>query len=206
METTGFTEKESLETITRIITETRKNISPSTGKVFLWYGYTSVACSIIVSLTVWLTGNHAWHMLWFLMFVPMAVSTAVQMRRPDPVTTYFDRMIGDTWKIIAVMMVLQTLVIGFAGLKSGEYSFFLMMPLALLFVSIGTLITGLVIGEKTITVSAIAGFIIPLLMLLDTVSGNGPDILWNIMAGLSFILTLVVPGHIIYFRTSHERA
>ncbi len=206
METTGFTEKESFETISRIINETRKNISPPTGKVFLWYGYTSAACSILVFLTVWLTGSHAWHMLWFLMFVPIAVSAAFQIRRPEPVTTYFDRMISDTWKIIAVLMVLQALVIGAAGIRTGEYSFFLMMPLALLFVSIGTLITGLVINEKAITASAIAGFIIPLLLLLDTVSGNGPDILWNIMAGLSFILTLVVPGHIINCRTSHERA
>ena len=73
--------------------------------------------------------------------------------------------------IIAVLMVLQALVIGAAGIRTGEYSFFLMMPLALLFVSIGTLITGLVINEKAITASAIAGFIIPLLLLLDTVSG-----------------------------------
>lgn len=206
MKTTDFTEKESLETISRMINETRKNISPSTGKVFLWYGYSAVACSILVFLTVWLTGSRAWHMLWFLMFVPIAVSTAVQIRKPDPITTYFDRMTGDTWKIIAILMVIQTLVIGFAGLKTGEYCFFLMMPLSMLFVSIGTLITGLLINERAITVSAVAGFIVPLLLLVDIASGNGPDLLWNIMAGLSFILTLVVPGHIINFRTSHERA
>ena len=197
MEEKNFTEKESLELISSMISKTRQRLEVGSGNVFLYYGYSALAISVATFLVSYLTGSHIWNVLWFLMFVPMAVIMGKSQKNKPEVTTYTDRMLENTWKIVGLLMILSVAVIAVNGFFTKVFCFSPMLPLSLMIVSIGSMLTGLTVNENNITAISIAGFIIPVKLLIDMRLGHYYVPVWDLMAGLSFVLTLVIPGHIL---------
>lgn len=58
-------EKESLELITRMIQNSKKNLELGSGNIFLLWGYLSLLTAVVVWLLVWQTGSMKWNWLWF---------------------------------------------------------------------------------------------------------------------------------------------
>lgn len=197
MEQKNFTEKDSLELISSMISKTRDSLEVGSGNVFLYYGYCSLLLSVITFLTSHLTGSNIWNALWFLMFLPMIIIKLKEQKSPQKMTTYTDRMLDNTWKIVALLMILSVIVIVVNGYASGLFYFPAMLPLALLTVSMGTMITGLTVKENNVTAISIVGFIISVKLLIDMAAGGRFSPAWNLMAGLSFVFTLIIPGHIL---------
>ena len=56
-------EKESLELITRMIQNSKKNMELGSGNIFLLWGYLSVVTAAVVLLLVWQTGIMKWNWL-----------------------------------------------------------------------------------------------------------------------------------------------
>ena len=79
----------------------------------------------------------------------------------------------------------------------GKCDFMLMLPLCLLYTSIGTAITGLVIREKCLLYTPLVGFVLAIYMLMSYTINNSAAILWNLYFGLSFVIMMIIPGHVL---------
>lgn len=172
MEERKFTEKESLELISQMISASRQRLQKGSGNPFLCYGYTSLAISVATFLISRFSGNYVWNLLWILMFIPAIVLWIKDRGEKPETTSYIDRM--------------------------------LMLPLALIFVCTGTLITGLTIGEGSIVGMTTIAFVMPVLLLSAMVAGDQYLPVWNLAGGFSFLFSLVIPGHIINRRSSRS--
>ena len=200
MEERKFIEKESLELISQMISASRQRLQKGSGNPFLYYGYTSIAISAATFLITRFSGNYVWNMLWILMFVPATVMWIKDRGEKPETTSYIDRMLTNTWKV--VLMLLSLVVIVCSGLGAGVINMMLMLPLALIFVCTGTLITGLTIGEGGIVGMTVIAFAIPVLLLSAMVAGDRYLPVWNLAGGFSFLFSLVIPGHIINRKSS----
>lgn len=66
MEDRKLNEKESLELITQMIRNSKKNLRVGSGNMLLLWGYLCAVTAIIVYIFVLVTENQAWNWLWFL--------------------------------------------------------------------------------------------------------------------------------------------
>ena len=200
MEAKNFTSKESLELIAQMISETKKGIAAGSGNPFLCYGYTALAISVATFLIPQFGGSWKWNLLWLMMFLPAVILWAKDRKGKPEVVSYIDKMISNTWTVVLELMILSLVVIVFSGLASGVINLQLMLPLALIFVCTGTLITSLTINEGSITGMTCISFAMPVLLLLSMVSGDEYLPIWNLAGGLSFLFSLVIPGHILNYK------
>ena len=195
MKQNNLTEKESLELITRMIQQTKQTMQIGSGNLFLYYGYTAVVIAALVYLLCSSTTQMLWHSLWFLMFVPLGKIT--QRKQHPTVVTYIDKAISNVWIVISALFVVTALTILVIGWFTQVYPFVLMLPLALLYVGIGTACTGVITNDKSMTYFPVVSFVISIYMLVSLFTTGKPSLEWNLLAGLSFIITLVIPGHIL---------
>ena len=201
MKENNFTEKESLELISRMIQQTKQNLQVGSGNMLLYYGYTSVVISIAVYLLCHFTSQMYWHNLWFLMFIPMIYERIIQNKRKPSVVTYMDRSIANLWKVINALLVVTVLTILIMGIFMKVFILIPMLPLALLYVGIGIACMGVIMNEKSMTYFPLISFVISIYMLISLLMNGSFSLEWNLLGGLSFLLMLVVPGHILNYKS-----
>ena len=185
MEEKKFTEKESLELISHMIQATRKNLVKDQGNYFIIYTL------LRMIPTPW------WWAGWFLMFLPVIILLLKGKRNSPTVVTYTDSMVNKVWQVVGTLFSLTVLVMLALSLLVGKCDFMLMLPLCLLYASIGTAITGLVIREKCLSYTPFAGFVFAIYMLMNYTINNSIDIRWNLYFGLSFVIMMIIPGHVL---------
>ena len=190
MEEKKFTEKESLELISHMIQATRKNLVKDQGNYFIIYGYTAAILSVIIYTLLRMIPTPWWWAGWFLMFLPVIILLLKGKRNSPTVVTYTDSMVNKVWQVVGTLFSLTVLVML-------ALSFMLMLPLCLLYASIGTAITGLVIREKCLSYTPFAGFVFAIYMLMNYTINNSIDIRWNLYFGLSFVIMMIIPGHVL---------
>lgn len=192
MEEKLINEKESLDIITRMISNTQRNMEKNNGVPFLIWGY----ITILVSLSVWYllskTGNQSWNFLWFaipLLGFPIMMLSFKKERKP--VKTYIDKMISNIWIVLGIAAFVPSV----AGMFMSGFP--ILFVIALL-ISIGTTQTGLVIKFKPLIVSGFLGIILSFfcLILKDSVSSL------LVFAALFFVVQ-VIPGHILNYKGRH---
>lgn len=197
MEEKKFTEKESLELISHMIQATRKNLVKDQGNYFIIYGYTAAILSVIIYTLLRMIPTPWWWAGWFLMFLPVIILLLKGKRNSPTVVTYTDSMVNKVWQVVGTLFSLTVLVMLALSLLVGKCDFMLMLPLCLLYASIGTAITGLVIREKCLSYTPFAGFVFAIYMLMNYTINNSIDIRWNLYFGLSFIIMMIIPGHVL---------
>ena len=204
MKENRFSEKESLELITKMIQQTKQNLQVGSGNILLHYGYTAILISLVVYLLCRFTGEMYWHNLWFLMFVPMVIEKISSKRRPEPVVTYIDKAVTNVWGVINALFVVSVLTILLIGFLTKVIPFILMMPLALLYVGIGTACTGVLTNDKSITYFPLVSFVISIYMLVTLFTTRMFTIEWNLLGGLAFLTMLVIPGHLLNYKSQKQ--
>ena len=197
MEEKKFTEKESLELISHMIQATRKNLVKDQGNYFIIYGYTAAILSVIIYTLLRMIPTPWWWAGWFLMFLPVIILLLKGKRNSPTVVTYTDSMVNKVWQVVGTLFSLTVLVMLALSLLVGKCDFMLMLPLCLLYASIGTAITGLVIREKCLSYTPFAGFVFAIYMLMSYTINNSAAILWNLYFGLSFVIMMIIPGHVL---------
>ncbi|AZS31638.1 hypothetical protein [Butyricimonas faecalis] len=197
MEEKKFTEKESLELISHMIQATRKNLVKDQGNYFIIYGYTAAILSVIIYTLLRMIPTPWWWAGWFLMFLPVIILLLKGKRNSPTVVTYTDSMVNKVWQVVGTLFSLTVLVMLALSLLVGKCDFMLMLPLCLLYASIGTAITGLVIREKCLSYTPFAGFVFAIYMLMNYTINNSIDIRWNLYFGLSFVIMMIIPGHVL---------
>lgn len=195
MEEKKLNEKESLELITQMIRQSRKNIGTGSGNRFLLYGYLAVVLAVVVFALVSITGSSVWAAAWFLMFAPFIYTTVHDRKHRPTVITYTDRMIDETWKVIGTLFVITVLTMMILGYALGSVNFGLMMPLALIYCGIGTSITGLVIKDSVLAYLPLFGLVFAIYMLMTLPALQHVPATWHLYFGISFLIMMVIPGH-----------
>ena len=197
MEEKKFTEKESLELISQMIQATRKNLVKGQGNYFIIYGYTAAILSVIIYTLLRMIPTPWWWTGWFLMFLPVIILAFKGKENTPAVVTYTDSMVNKVWQVMGASFSLTVLVMLALSLLVGKCDFTLMLPLCLLYASIGTAITGLAIQEKCLLYTPLAGFLLAIYMLMSYTINNSADIRWNLYFGLSFVVMMIIPGYML---------
>lgn len=197
MEDIKLNEKESLELITTMIQQTKLNLSSGRGNAFLYYGYSAVVISVVVFIAVWLTQDPRWSALWFLMFVPAVVKAIKDRGNKPKVVTYMDKAINDTWTVTGTLFTLTVVTIIAVSPVTGVCNFMVMMPLSLLYAGIGTSITGVIMRVRTLIYAPLPAFVIAIYMLMSLTVGHNGTVVWHLWFGLSFLVMMVIPGHLL---------
>ena len=196
MKNQNFSEKESLELISQMIWQSKKNMEVGSGNVLLYYGYPAGALSILVYFLVHLTHHPAWAALWFLMFVPFFFLKWMEKRSKPQVVTHIDKAIGSVWFIVGWMFLLSVVAILAAGYVIGSCNLSLMLPLSLLYAGIGISLTGVMLDFRLMVKTPILAFLGAIYMLVSLVAGSPSADWWNLLFGASFVAMMVIPGHV----------
>jgi hypothetical protein len=198
MEEKNINEKESLELISQMIQSTKEYIEVGKGNHFLYWGYYTTALAVIVYLVYEITGWKNSGYLWLLMFVFWIFMTIFNRRKHHAVMTYTNKVVNHVWYVIGSMFIVTFAVILVLGLIYNHYtSLNLMMPLSAIYVGIGVSITGIIVQNRWVANLPFVGIGIGLYMLTALYLNIPPTISWNLLFGLSFIIMMAIPGHIL---------
>ncbi|MFV0471689.1 MAG: hypothetical protein ACK5L7_06605 [Paludibacteraceae bacterium] len=189
MEERKLNEKESLELISQMIQNTQQKLIKHSGIPFLTWGYVSAVVSLIVWILLKNTQNYLWNYLWFLIpAVGYAAMYLMSKNREKGVKTYIDKVIAYIWIGFAVT--------GFTVSASAIFLWsFPILFIILLLMGTGTAITGMVIQFKPITVSGFLGVALSFGTLL--IPGYNSILIF----ALIFLIMMVIPGHILNYKS-----
>lgn len=191
MEDKKLNEQESLELITRMIQNSKRNLEVGSGNIFLLWGYLGAVVPLVIFVLVLLTKNHAWNWLWFLIpLVGWPMQYIMQKKEGKPVITYTDKALMAVWRTIGTMGML-----GVFWLCLNVDNMGLMMPGVILVMALGVAVTGCLIESKFMVNSAYFSFGLALAASVIWIVGEARWNLYYILFSVCFVTMLVVPGH-----------
>lgn len=197
MEDKKITEKESLELISQMIQNSKKRMEIGSGNHFLFWGYFTAILSATLFSLVTLTGDPRWSIGWFMMFAAW-IFIAWKKRKEHPVVvTYTDRIINNVWQLVGITFALTIVTITAFGILQGKASFILMLPLGLLYCGLGVSVTGIIIREPWLIYTPLLAFVCAIYMFMIFVLNESATNNWYLYFGLSFVIMMIIPGHIL---------
>ena len=186
---------ENIALVGRMIDNTRSRMVRNAGRPFLIWGYATVVTTLAVWAAYALFPGRNWYYLWLLLPVFGTALSLLTMPKADDgrVYTFIDRVIGQVW-----------LVMGLTAWFVSLLSVFGDMPVPILFVillmmGMGTAITGLVIRFVPAAVGGAAAIVLAPVSLAAT--GYWVPALF--IAG--FVAMMIVPGHILNYKSNHPK-
>lgn len=214
MEERKLDAQESIELITRMIRNTRQRLERHSGRPFLIWGYTTVAISLL-NYALNLTGaDPLWSLTWFLIPVlgMLLMRLFPEKKSTDP-HTEIDRIVNALWLVCSLALIPIFIICIFHG-WSYRTSLFMLIALVM---SIGAASTGLIVRSKIYTVAGFLGMGLSVLFALydyTLIYWRQPDgaprnaMLLNneiLIFAAVFVIIMVIPGHIINYRTRHGK-
>ena len=186
MDKKQMTEKESLELISQMIQNSKRNVKTNAGGPTLIWGYASVITSILIYFGYIYIGTYQVNFGWFLIPLIGGVGMFILNKREQPVLvkTYLDRVISYIWMIFGIL----------GGLIS--ISTFIFHDIPVLFsiaslMSAGIALTGFVTNFNPYKIGGIAGMVLSLLCLVF-ISYAFSILIFAVI----FIVSMIIPGHI----------
>lgn len=185
-------EKESLELITRMIQNSKKNLEVGSGNIFLLWGYLSVVTAAVVMLLVWQTGIMKWNWLWFAIpLLGWPLQAYLQKRTERRVLTYTDKVISAVWSTLGMAMGVGAV---FYCTDAGRAM--LILPLMVLCAGIGVAITGNIIRDRWMRFCGIFSFFIGLFSIKGMESFNLEGWYYDCATFIvCIVLMFIIPGH-----------
>lgn len=191
MEEKKLNEKESLELIAQMISSTKQRFEGGSSKPFLIFGYTTVIIALLVYLLISKTANYQFHWLWFLIpivgYFGMYLSRKKNQRRTK---NQIDFIIRTVWFVNGIACFIIALGAFYVRIP--------ILSMIVLLMGICTAITGLIIKSKLISISGFIGMFSSTLLFL--INGNEKILVF----GLVFLVTMIIPGHILNFKTNKK--
>lgn len=212
MEEKKLDAQESIELITRMIRNTRRRLERHSGRPYLIWGYTTVIISLLNYAFNLAGADPMWSLTWFLIpilgFVLMRLFPEKKSTEPR---TEIDRIVSALWLVCTLSLIPVFTLCLFHGL-SYRPSLFALITLVM---SIGSAATGLIVRSKIYTVAGLLGMVgTAAIALWDYYLKQLPDpglidsrMLNNeiLIFAAIFVVMMVIPGHIINYRTRHEK-
>lgn len=144
--------KESLDIISKMMNDTRRNVMLASRIPLLVWGWTSFAVSMLVYFGLRFSGNENWNYAWFMILVvgwPLVKSLKPKRLA---VSTAISQSLVVIWKMLAVVIVVFSV--------TSFLTMFNVLAVILLILAMGAFITGELIRYPYLKYSSIAGFIL----------------------------------------------
>lgn len=194
MEDRQLEARESFDLINRMIANTRSRMERNAGRPFLIWGYLTVLFTLLVWFMVVHFQDPRWNCLW--VGLPVAGGLGMFLTRPrdteGKIYTFVDRVISHVWMVVG-LAAFFTMTLSMLAVARPP-----MLFLILLMMGMGTTITGLVIRFTPVMIGGFISIVMAPLML--AVTGTATSALLFI-AG--FVVMMIVPGHILNWRSNH---
>lgn len=211
MEEKKLDAQESIELITRMIRNTRRRLERHSGRPYLIWGYTTVVISLLNYTLNVVGAAPEWSFTWFLIpvlgFVLMRLFPEKKSTEPR---TEIDRIVNSLWLVCTLSLIPVFILCLFHG-WSYRPSLFALITLVM---SIGSTATGLIVRSRIYTTAGLLGMVgTAAIALWDYYLNQLPDpqridscMLNNeiLIFAVVFLVMMVIPGHIINYRTRHE--
>ena len=108
-----------------------------------------------------------------------------------------DKAVDNTWTVVGSLFALSVVAILLTGVWIGVINFCLMLPLSLLYAGIGISITGVITKSQWLIYSPLPAFVLAIYMLAALVTEGKIAVTWHLWFGFSFLIMMVIPGHIL---------
>ena len=204
MEEKKIDEKESLAIIAEMIDRTKNRLRIGDGNMLLLWGYTSLAVTALTLSVFIITGHPASNWLWFLIWIIGGSASARICRRRDcdsTVRTYIDNITSGLWSLVGGCAILITAICLIMMLAGGKDCWVAMLVFGLLIVGIAVAIQGFIIKEKSLVAGGSVGILCGSLVMCFAIGGISISIWWAFpLIAVSFLLMLIVPGHILNYK------
>lgn len=212
MEEKKLDAQESIELITRMIRNTRRRLERHSGRPYLVWGYTTVVISLLNYVLKVAGADPAWSLTWFL--IPVLGFVLMRLfpeRKSTEPRTEIDRIVNSLWLVCTLSLIPIFILCLFHG-WSYRPSLFALITLVM---SIGSTATGLIVRSRIYTTAGILGMVgtaaialwdyylkqLPDPQLIDSRMLNNEILIFAVV----FLVMMVIPGHIINYRTRHEK-
>lgn len=198
MEEKKLNEKESLELITRMIQNTRRNLDTGSGNIFLVWGYVGALVTLAVLAGVYFTKNPGW--MWGFWGVPIIgyLLTYLLMRKRQKATkSYIDKVLMQVWMILGLVCMMIVLM------ATDTERFEIILPLCAVVMSLGSIITGCIIRYTMFLVFPVLGLVWGMKSLFDALTQGTSyvSLLWFVAI---VVFAMIIPGHILNYRARKE--
>ena len=203
MEEKKLNEQESLELITRMINQTKKETAVGSGNVFLVWGYLCTFLSLAVVAMTLLTRNGGWG--WLYIAIPLVgftiagvLSGRMNKKYKNP-GTYQAKSIGAVWACLSGVFAAYA---AFCILHWSQPDAWTgMFLLGLLLPGIGTYCTGVILKEWSLQLCGFIGAFTGVQFLFEICTkGMAITIKWPVVMAIAMIIALVIPGHILNYK------
>lgn len=198
MEEKKLNEKESLELITRMIQNTRRNLDTGSGNIFLVWGYVGALVTLAVLAGVYFTKNPG--LMWGFWGVPIIgyLLTYLLMRKRQKATkSYIDKVLMQVWMILGLVCMMIVLM------ATDTERFEIILPLCAVVMSLGSIITGCIIRYTMFLVFPVLGLVWGMKSLFDALTQGTSyvSLLWFVAI---VVFAMIIPGHILNYRARKE--
>lgn len=198
MEEKKLNEKESLELITRMIQNTRRNLDTGSGNLFLVWGYVGSLLTLVVLAGVYFTKNPGW--MWGFWGIPVIgyLLTYLLMRKRQKATkSYIDKVLMQVWMILGLVCMMIVLM------ATDTERFEIILPLCAVVMSLGSIITGCIIRYTMFLVFPVLGLVWGMKSLFDALTQGTSyvSLLWFVAI---VVFAMIIPGHILNYRARKE--
>ena len=199
MEERKLNEKESLELIARMITNTRRRMETDNGNVYLLWGYSSVAVGILIYIIGFFSTHPGWNFLWFLIWIIGGTITHhIQKKNDTTVKSYIDRLTEGLWSIVGYCAIAFTALCLYFMLAHGNDCWSLMLVFGLFVIGFAGAVQGVILKEKSLTIGGGIGMFSGALVMCCIIAGIPLLNTWftPLFIG-SFVCMMIIPGHIL---------
>lgn len=188
MENKVLNSSESLELITKMISQTRKGYEKGGGVLLLMWGYVSVVVTALVFiLDIYCESSSINYVWWLIPIVGYPLSYFISRGREKRVRTYIDTFISYIWIVIGSIAVLFPLVAMFSWFVS-----FFIIPVESMILTVGIILTGLALSFRPLVIGGCVALALSFLMFFIK------DFALVFIA--MFVVAMIIPGHILNYR------
>ena len=199
MEERKLNEKESLELITKMITNTRNRMQTSNGNIYLLWGYTSVAVAILIYIIGFFSTHPGWNFLWFLIWIIGGTLTGHMMKKDkNSPKGYTDRLTEGVWTIVGYCALVSTALCLYFMFVKGANCWSLMMVFGLFVIGFATSVQGVILKENSLIAGGGIGMGFGAFIMCCLIAGIPLENAWTTpLFILTFIFMMIIPGHIL---------
>lgn len=198
MEEKKLNEKESLELITRMIQNTRRNLDTGSGNIFLVWGYVGALVTLAVLAGVYFTKNPG--LMWGFWGIPVIgylLTYLLMRKRQKAAKSYIDKVLMQVWMILGLICMMIVLM------ATDTERFEIILPLCAVVMSLGSIITGCIIRYTMFLVFPVLGLVWGMKSLFDALTQGTSyvSLLWFVAI---VVFAMIIPGHILNYRARKE--
>lgn len=198
MEEKKLNEKESLELITRMIQNTRRNLDTGSGNLFLVWGYVGALLTLVVLAGVYFTKNPGWMWgFWGIPVIGYLLTYLLMRKRQKAAKSYIDKVLMQVWMILGLVCMMIVLM------ATNTERFEVILPLSAVVMSLGSIITGCIIRYTMFLVFPVLGLVWGMKSLFDALTQGTSyvSLLWFVAI---VVFAMIIPGHILNYRARKE--